>query len=69
MIEIEIRDTVLICEEDLIAYEELSKNSTDEEIEEGVHDYIIGLDDHEYCYVIAHEKEIIEKIKKYLKNT
>ncbi len=68
MIEIEIKDTILICEQDLISFEHLSANSTDREIEKGVHDYILGMDDKEYYYVITHEEEIVEKIKKYLKN-
>lgn len=68
MIEIEIRDTLLIEEKDLVECENLTLNSTDEEIAEGVYDFIIGMDDADYFVAIKHEKEICEKIKKYLKN-
>lgn len=69
MIEIEIKETIFISEEHLVYTEHLSKNSTDKEIAEGVHDYILGLDDSEYYPLVNHQKEICEKIKKYLKNT
>ena len=68
MIEIEIRDTLLISEQDLVEFEGLTPNSTDKEIAEGVHDYIIGMDDNDYFVAFKHEQEIYEKIKKYLKN-
>lgn len=69
MIEIEIKETIFISEKDLVDTEQLSENSTDEEIAEGVYDYILGLDDREYYPLVNRQKEICEKIKKYLKNT
>ena len=69
MIEIEIRDILLISEQDLIDMEELTPNSTDLEIEQGVHDYVLGMDDADYFYAKKHEEEICEKIKIFLKNT
>lgn len=69
MIEIEIKETIFISEKDLVDTEQLSANSTDEEIAEGVYDYILGLDDREYYPLVNRQKEICEKIKKYLKNT
>ena len=69
MIEIEITETIFINEKELVDTEQLSENSTDEEIAEGVYDYILGLDDSEYYPLVNRQKEICEKIKKYLKNT
>lgn len=69
MIEIEITETIFLNEEELVNIEQLSANSTDEEIAEGVYDYILGLDDSEYYPLVNRQKEICEKIKKYLKNT
>lgn len=65
---IEIENRVEIEEKDLVECEDLTSNSTDEEIAEGVDDYIAGMDDFDYYIVRSHEKEIFEKIKKYLKN-
>lgn len=69
MIEIEITETIFLNEKELVDIEQLSENSTDEEIAEGVYDYILGLDDSEYYPLVKRQKEICEKIKKYLKNT
>ena len=69
MIEIEITETIFLNEKDLVDTEQLSENSTDEEIAEGVYDYILGLDDSEYYPLVNRQKEICEKIKKYLKNS